>query len=376
MERFDPDSITNDVLIDELKMLAKKLGKTPSRNDMVALGTDITKRLYLYGRRFGGLQEACEKAGLVPNKGNRDLKYTDEELLDHILKLQKSLNRTPTQEDIQKAGKYAIGAYKRHFCTYNNALKKIGIRHNTKFGQSVEEIKQDILLVAKLLNRTPTSREFDKYSKTVSWITASNKIVKTNSWNAVLKSCGLDIVYNKNLTEQEMKDEIIRLQNLLGRIPGYYDMIQLGKYSPEAYAYNYGTYVKALNYFGFEYTPQSQWHNQVFTKGKDGTMYRSKFEALIADILYDTKMKGDILSYEYEKLVCKDRKWTCDFYIKINDKELWIEADGMGKNRAEVYNDEHEKIKYYIDNNKNFYIINYSKNSLTEEISDLVGRNK
>ena len=43
MERFDPDSITNDVLIDELKMLAKKLGKTPSRNDMVALGTDTVK---------------------------------------------------------------------------------------------------------------------------------------------------------------------------------------------------------------------------------------------------------------------------------------------------------------------------------------------
>jgi hypothetical protein len=375
-KRFDPSTISDELLLSELKKLADEIGRTPSQNDIKKFGNNITKRIHLYRIRFGSLQLAQEKIGCIKNLGGIDLKYSDKDLLNEITRIKEIIAKTPTQDDMIKYGKYPSGAYKRHFGTYNNALKQLGIKPNIKFGQTIDEIKNDIFRVTKLLGRAPTINEFTKLSNTVSCATATYKIDGHDSWNNTLKLCGLDIVYNKNLTEQELKNEIIRLKEKIGRVPGYYDMIQLGKYSPESYAYTYGSYVKALNYFGFDYTPQSQWKNQTYTKGKDGTIYKSKFEALIADSLFDMHSKGVILSYIYEKKVCEERKWTCDFCVNINGKELWIEADGMGKNRAEVYNDEHEKIKYYIENDINFYILKYRGKGLIEEIINLVNRYK
>lgn len=377
-KRFNPDSISDKQLLEELRNLANKLGRTPSQNDIKKFGNGIVKRIYLYRRRFGSLQAAQEKAGCAKNLGGVDLKYTDEELLNEIIRVENLLGHTPTQDEIHEKGKYSPGAYKRHFGTYNEALKRLGIRHNVKFNQTVEEIKQDIIRVSKIFGRAPTSNEFEEYSQTVSWVTAINKIDGYGSWNNTLKSCGLETTYNKNVTEQEFKNEISRLQNLLGRIPGYYDMIQFGKYTPESYANHYGSYVEALRYFGFDYVPQNRWHNACSEKGLDGIIYKSKFEVMIAGILLTLKSDKIIASYEYEKKICPSRQWTCDFVIHIDTQngiiDLWLEADGMGKNRPEVYSEEHEKIKYYIEHDFNFYIINYNRNKVKEELIRVIGR--
>ena len=357
-KRFDPDSISDAQLIDEIKKLANLLGRTPSRNDMIKYGTDITKRLYLYSRRFGGLREAQKLAGLKENIGGSDCAYSKEELLGEIVKLSKKLKRTPTQDEISKLGKYPIGAYKRHFGTYNKALGQINIERNVKFGITRQEIINDIIRVSKLLDKTPTIDEFDEHTNTASSVTAYKKLNCKNSWNKVLKVCGLPITYNKNLTEQDFKDEVIRLETKLGHIPTYNDMVQFGNYSPESYAFNFGSYVKALHYFGFDYIPENQFEQQCYTKGKDRKLYRSKFEACLADILYD---KG--VNYEYEKRICLERQWTCDFYLP--NFNIWLEADGMEHNRKISYEDDrNEKIKYYKEKKFNYYIIKYSSNYL------------
>ena len=371
-KRFNPDSISDQCLLDELLKLSKKLGKTPSRSDMLKRGTGITKRLYLYGRRFGGLTEACEKAGLITNKGGSDLKYTDEELLNHILDLQKSLSRTPTQQDINTAGKYAIGAYKRHFGTYNKALEKLNIKYNMKFDISEKTIIDDILRISNILNMAPTVSEFDKLSSTVSHMTVYAKLNCGLSWNSVLKKCGHKVVNNRNITDDEFKEEIEKLKTQPNRIPGYYDMLQLGCYSPETYAERFGSYLLSLKHFGYDYTPDSQWQNQTYTRGNDGILYRSKFEANIGNVLFDLKNAGIIASYEYEKQVCSDRKWTCDFYIIKNNKEMWLEADGMGKNRYSPYDIDNEKIEFYNNNGYRYIIVPYKKIDLLKYISNII----
>jgi len=371
-KRFDPKSVTRQNLLCELSKLSKLLGRTPSRQDMLKKGNNITKRLYLYDREFGGLSEACEKAGLVANLGGIDLKYSEDDLLSHILDLAKSLGKTPTQNDINKAGKYTSGAYKRHFGTYNKALKKIALMHNTKFGITEKEIIEDIIRISLILGRSPMISEFDKLSSTVSHMTAYNKLKCNLGWNNVLKKCGLKVLNNRNITETELKDEIERLKNKLNRIPGYYDMMQLGVYSPETYADKFGSYVQALKHFGYDYIPDSQWHNQTHTKGKDGVLYKSKFEANIADALFDMKNSNKIALYCYEKPVCPDRKWTCDFYVTANNKEYWIEADGMGKNRFDPYGDDNEKIEFYDKNNYNYIIVPYKKIDLSKYIERIL----
>lgn len=370
-KRFDPNTVSDTTLLDELKSLAQKLGKVPSRSDMTK-GTAMTKRLYLYGRRFGGLTQACEKAGLVAHKGGKYAKYTDEELLEHIKYLKSKLGRTPTQADLNADGKYAAGAYKRHFGTYNNALKKLGIRHNMKHNVSEQDIINDVISAAKHLGRSPTSREFDSLSETVCWQRATTKTGNKLNWNALLKKCGLKVLNNRNIPDQDLKDEIERLRTQINRIPGYYDMLQLGCYSPETYAMKFGSYVKALEHFGYDYTPTSQWHNQTHTRGKDGTLYKSKFEANIADALYGLKANGKIQSYEYEKPVCADRKWTCDFYLVKDKEEIWLEADGLGDNREDPYDINNDKIDYYNNNSYKYIIIPYKKIDLMKYIENII----
>jgi hypothetical protein len=375
-KRFDPKTITDEELICEIVKLYNKLGRVPSRKDMMN-GTDLTKRLYLYGRRFGGLTEACKRAGLVANKGGIDLKYTDKELLDHILVLKNKLGKTPSQKDINNAGKYAIGAYKRHFGTYNNALQKLKLDKNMEFNISKDKIIDDLIRISKMLGRAPKISEFDKYSKTVTHVTVYKKLECKDSWNDVLRKCGLDVINNRNLSDDELKNEIVRLKKELHRTPGYYDMSEFGKYSPETYASRFGTYLKALDHFGFDYTSKSIYKNQIHTSGNDGVVYKSQFEATIANIFFDLRNKGDIKKYEYEKAVCDEKSWTCDFKVTLpSDREIWFEADGMDKNRKRPYHLDNKKIQYYIDNGFNYCIIPYSKNIIEKIIVDAISNNK
>ena len=372
-KRFDPNSVTDQELLDAYSALCKKLNKVATRKDMLNSGDAMLKRTYMYNRRFGGLIDVQKRLGMQNNfGGGAAAKYDPEDLLNEIKVVARKTGKTPTQSEL----KYPADAYKRHFGTYNSALEKLGLRPNVKFGQTSTAIRADILRVAKMLGRTPTAKEFEGNSSTVTPITACHKIAKNSSWNDVLRIIDLPVLYNKNLTDQELKDELLRLEASMKRIPGYYDMVQLGSYSPETYARRFGTYLKALGHFGFDYTPDNQWFNACYTDGLDGVRYKSKFEANIANTLLGMKQNGEIVDYEYERLVCADRKWTCDFFVKQCKKkgDVWLEADGMGKNRPEMYDDEHEKICYYKANGINYSIATYKSGDLSDLIRKQLNR--
>ena len=180
--------------------------------------------------------------------------------------------------------------------------------------------------------------------------------------------------YQLNPTLEELKEEVIRLEKSLGHLPTYYDICKQSKYSQYHFANKIGgTYVKALHAMDFDYISQSQWKNQKPTKGIDNIYYRSKFEASIAAILFNFKSLNKIISYEYEKKICLDRAWTCDFYIKIENKEIWLELDGIGEKRGDPYNSgKNEKIEYYKINNMNYKILSYSKHKIEEKLKDLL----
>jgi hypothetical protein len=376
MARFNPKSVTNDELINELKKLANDLGRTPSQTDMKKSNYNLVAKVHLYRQRFGSIQEAQKLAGLDPNKSGSDMKYSDEELLGEIKRIYDVLSFTPSQTDIEKYGVIPIGAFKRRFGTYSCAVEKLGLTPNNPIIYSLDDIKNDILRISSLLGRPPTAREFGEHSETVSETTAMNKISGNNKWNDVIKICGLDPSFHRNITNQDLREEIVRLTNKLGYIPGYGDMSRMGKFCSETYASRFGTYLKALEFFGFDYEPQSQWSNCVFIKGKDGIFYRSKFESNIANILFYLKRNNKITSYSYEKLICDDRKWTCDFYVCADGKEWWIEADGMEHRRDVEYSEHNEKIKYYIDNDFNYHILAYKTSNIERDVLDILFNGK
>src|SRR5690606_10013686 len=98
-KRFDPNSVSDEELLESIRRLSKKLNRTPSQTDMKH-GDSNTKRLYLYRRRFGSIKNAQVKAGMEPNNSGTDIKYSSKQLIDEINTLSKKLNRTPSQTDI------------------------------------------------------------------------------------------------------------------------------------------------------------------------------------------------------------------------------------------------------------------------------------
>lgn len=94
----------------------------------------------------------------------------------------------------------------------------------------------------------------------------------------------------------------------------------------------------------------------------NGVQYRSIAEAEVAKILH-----SNFIAFEYERPVCADRKWTCDFYLP--DYDLWIEYDGMGD--ARTHNGKTsfcDKLSYYKSNGYNYKVITRDDKDILETL--------
>lgn len=102
------------------------------------------------------------------------------------------------------------------------------------------------------------------------------------------------------------------------------------------------------------------------TIAKDGKIYKSSFEAEVADFLIDNGV-----DYMSQVRVCRERNWTCDFLVY----NLWVEVDGLGKFRSRTggipYDEQNEKISYYEKNLYKFIILR--RNSWKKQLSKALG---
>jgi hypothetical protein len=293
-------------------------------------------------------------------------KHTDEELLNELVRIKKLLGRNPKQTDFVSNSKYSVNSYKRAFGGLSKALIKIGEKPNIKLDADNYDIKEQIIKVYNVIKRPPSIEDINALSD-VSY-TAIRRLTKDKPWHTLLIESGIPVEemagrIKRSVTNDELRLEILRLKEKLGRYPNYYDMIRDGIYSCNTYELRFGSYLKAMKALGFtDYQNQSIYHNQIHTSGKDGLVYKSMFEAEIANYLYDMKQQNKIQDYLYEQPICSEKTWTCDFVVTLSDKsKIWIEADGMGNTRAVPYGPDNEKIKYYIDNCFRFYVVKYRR---------------
>jgi hypothetical protein len=294
-------------------------------------------------------------------------KHTDEELLNELRRVINILGRSPKQEEFSKLGNISINSYKRAFGGLSKALILLGEKPTFIRGQTREDALKEIKKVYDEFGRIPTTEEFSKLSN-MTFATLRN-ITNNQSWHSLLKEVGVsdeEFVgkMKKNITNDELKEEILRLKNIYGRYPTYKEMTVFGKFSCNLYKNKFGGWSKAFKALGFDdYVSQSIYKAQIHSKGNDDIIYKSNFESRIANLLLKLKLDNEIKNYEYEVKVSNDRQWTCDFVITKNDNsKLWVECDGMEDNRDKPYNEDNEKIKYYKQNKMNYLIIPYKWN--------------
>ena len=106
------------------------------------------------------------------------------------------------------------------------------------------DLKDDLLFVAKKLNKSPTIAEYNangKYESTV-------YIKRFGSWNKALEILGLN-VNNKAHTEEELLNNLLSVWIKLYKQPSRRDMDNkcISRISSGAYLRFYGTWLNALN---------------------------------------------------------------------------------------------------------------------------------
>lgn len=121
-----------------------------------------------------------------------------------------------------------------------------------------------------------------------------------------------------------------------------------------------GTWEKAIEFAGLQYSEiaGSSWGETSI--GIDGNIYPSIIECSVSNEIFELLDQRLIADYFIQVPLTKERRWTCDFVVTLNnDETIWIEVDGLGDSRREgSYGEEHEKIAYYLNNNFEFYIVN------------------
>lgn len=110
---------TDDELINDLRDVAKKLGKNKvTINEYNERGKFHNSTLT---RRFGSWFKSLEKAGLDKT---RNLNIKNEELFENLVEVWTSLGKQPKYKDLTKeVSKYSSGTYEKRFGTWRKALE-------------------------------------------------------------------------------------------------------------------------------------------------------------------------------------------------------------------------------------------------------------
>lgn len=117
---MNPSDESDDLIID-LKRFAKKLGKTPTKDEMNEYGPHYAK---LYQNKFGSWNGALEAAGLEPNLVHN---ISRKDVMEDIERVAEALEKTPTLNDMDKFGKYSKLTYQRKLASFIDALEELNL---------------------------------------------------------------------------------------------------------------------------------------------------------------------------------------------------------------------------------------------------------
>jgi len=372
MNKYSDDDIKDDIR--KVKEVIKKI---PTQKEYSLYGK-ISLSLILGRKPWNSwLVELFSNTNHKITNGNGNgLKVSNKELLDNLKYLHDLFGRAPRQSELE-FGKYGRAAYSRAFGSFSNALKKIGLTAKIQCGLTNEQLIDDLIRIYNEIGRTPSFEEFDKLSKTVSNVTMANRF---GTWNKAVSAAGIPIVHNQKVSKEEVveaihkwvkdnDDDICCLE--------YYKLRKAGGSGKFPYAVNTISnkfdnisWEDIMKECGYDYETTNQFFKRGYFKGCDDITYLSSIEKQMGDFLFELKTQNRIKDYEYERYVCDEKTWTCDFVIKQNDGvELWLEVDGMKNARKNPYNSgENEKIEYYKNNNFNYFIVTIDMNDIKKTL--------
>lgn len=209
---------SKEYLIEKLKELSIKLGKTPTIKDL-RKEKNIPSYIAFY-TNFRSWNNALKSAGLNLNYEYKF--YSEKELLDLLIKFKKNKGRSPKIEDFQKDTNLpAPNTYFDRFGSWNNALKLANLEINERKDYRNDELINILKKLSKELGRTPMMRDLESKKDLPC---AEVFKIHFSSWNNALKYAGLEIKYHyRKWTKQEIINWLRYKYDELGKTPGIRD---------------------------------------------------------------------------------------------------------------------------------------------------------
>lgn len=174
------------------------------------------------------------------------MKYTDQELIDELYRVSEEYcdGETPTQRDIDNYGRPSAATYERRFESWNSILEKCNFKINRVEEYDREYLKEYLVEFSeKYCNGETPKRNYFNEKAEMHYSVYENRF---GSWNKALKSCGLTVNENHNVTKEELKDEILRLKSMLGQVPTINDVLKYSSYSEASFRTQFGSWNSAL----------------------------------------------------------------------------------------------------------------------------------
>lgn len=376
--------INDEDLISDVKRVANEINHPPTRGEYDKLGKYSSDTIV---SRKPWEQFVTEIFGHSSSKIVIDrTKISDEDLIEQLKILKQQLDRIPKKEDLGGLNNYSYSAYVRAFGTFGNALVKAGLidplqRYNVSKQELIDELKR----VYTLLGHTPSMEEFLNNSP----IKSCHSIrVEFKDWTHALLAADIPVIKAKNVSQEDVKTAIIKWHTENGNDDTCLEYWKIRKaHDNRKFPYSCNTVSSKFDNISWEEIMHECGFPNYVTRdhyiygrkrgnftGLDGNEYLSSLEKEVGDYLFELKNSDKISKYEYEALVCDGKQWTCDFKVFLNnDDVVWLEADGLRKNRYKPYTSgQNEKIQYYVENKKNYGIVSYSVTNVRGTIDKIL----
>lgn len=194
---------------------------------------------------------------------------SDEEFIsDVVFVAHQSEACTLTVDQYAQLGKYHPSTLIRRFGSWKKVLEMANLEtkgHNFRCIMTDEEVISDVKRVASLLEKDSFSaKEYDTRGE----YSSSTLMKRYGGWNPVLLLAGMKPVQNRNVSTEEMLEEIERVWVSLGRQPSSTDIKKgLSKYSLQTYARRFGGWRGALQAF-IEYISEDA--NESYCQKEEG----------------------------------------------------------------------------------------------------------
>jgi len=150
--------------------------------------------------------------------------------------------------DMHQHGNHSSKSYQNAFGSWNEALKQAGLEINEEQNIAKSDLRKEMERLADELGRTPTSRDMAENGKYSTAIYSR----RFGSWNDAVQEAGLELIRERCVPTEELLNELDRVGEKLGHAPTTVQMKRYGDYGVSTYTSEFGTWNDAVLEAGFE----------------------------------------------------------------------------------------------------------------------------